>query len=166
MLYSLAEDSPTTIPVGSEGVPRIDKVAVRSVLVDDGEMRARVAGARVARLATVTAGDRPHVVPCCFVLAGDVVYSAVDAKPKSTFALRRLDNIAAHPHVSLLVDFYDDDWQQLWWVRVDGTARVVVDGRERNDAITRLAVKYRQYTETPPPGPVIAIAVQSWRAWP
>ena len=130
-------------------------------------MRARVQAARVARLATVTADGRPHVVPCCFVLAGDVVYSAVDdVKPKSTRALRRLDNIAAHPRASLLVDFYDDDWKQLWWVRVDGAARVVVDGTERDDAITRLAEKYRQYAETPPPGAVIAIAVDGWRAWP
>lgn len=129
-------------------------------------MRARVGAARVGRLATVTAAGRPHVVPCCFVLAGDVVYTAVDAKPKSTLALRRLDNIAAHPHASLLVDFYDDDWRQLWWVRVDGTARVLTGGAERDDALTRLAEKYRQYAETPPPGPMIAIAVSAWRAWP
>ena len=39
--------------------------------------------------------------------------------------LRRLDNVRAHPAVSLLVDHYDDDWTQLWWVRVDGAAAVV-----------------------------------------
>ena len=129
-------------------------------------MRARVRDARVGHLATVTADGRPHVVPCCFVLDGDVVFSAVDAKPKSTLALRRLDNIAAHPHASLLVDFYDDDWRRLWWVRVDGDARVVTDDTERTAAITRLAEKYRQYAETPPPGPVLAIDVDTWRAWP
>jgi PPOX class probable F420-dependent enzyme len=134
--------------------------------VERDEMRARVRDARVARLATVTADDRPHVVPCCFVLGGDVVYSAVDAKPKSTLALRRLDNIAAHPHASLVVDVYDDDWTKLWWVRFDGGARVVPDGAERNDAIRRLADKYPQYAETPPPGPVIAIDIDRWRAWP
>src|SRR4051812_30954340 len=87
--------------------------------VDDAAMRRRVHDARVARLATVTSEGRPHVVPCCFVLAGngDVMYSAVDGKPKSTLELRRLANIHAHPHASLLVDHYADDWSALWWVR-------------------------------------------------
>jgi PPOX class probable F420-dependent enzyme len=134
--------------------------------VDDDEMRARFRDARVARLATVTGEGRPHVVPCCFVLAGDAVYSAVDAKPKSTLALRRLDNIAAHPHASLLVDYYDDDWATLWWVRADGAARVVTEPTERDDAVAQLAAKYVQYAHTPPPGPVIAIDVETWRAWP
>jgi hypothetical protein len=32
----------------------------------------------------------------------------VDAKPKRTRNLRRLSNIAANPHVSLVVDRWDD----------------------------------------------------------
>ena len=85
-------------------------------------MRQRLAGARVARLATLTPDGRPHVVPCCFALVEDTLYSAVDGKPKTTLALRRLDNVRAHPACSLLVDHYADDWAALWWVRVDGTA--------------------------------------------
>ena len=129
-------------------------------------MRERVADARVARLATVTSDGGPHVVPCCFVLDGDTAYSAVDGKPKSTLALRRLDNIAAHPRASLLVDHYDDDWTTLWWVRVDGPARVVTDAGERDRAVRLLTVKYEQYERVPLPGDVIAIDVTSWRAWP
>jgi PPOX class probable F420-dependent enzyme len=124
-------------------------------------MRERFAAARVGRLATVTAGGRPHVVPVCFVLAGDVIYSAVDAKPKSTSALRRLDNVRANPRVSLLVDHYADDWTQLWWIRVDGVASVVDD----DAAIDLLAAKYEQYRAARPPGPVIAIADLQWRQW-
>src|ERR671910_394708 len=87
--------------------------------MDLATMRRRVFEARVGRLATGTAAGRAHLVPCCFMLDGDTVFSAVDAKPKSTLALRRLDNLRAHPAASLLVDHYSDDWSQLWWVRLD-----------------------------------------------
>ena len=46
------------------------------------EMRDLVAAAPVGRLATVGAGGAPHLVPFCFALDGDVLYSAVDRKPK------------------------------------------------------------------------------------
>ena len=126
----------------------------------------RVAAARVARLATITDDGRPHLVPCCFALAAGTIYSAVDGKPKTTLALRRLTNIQANPAAALLVDHYDDDWSALWWVRLDGVARVVADPPERARALTLLAAKYPQYTRAPPPGDVIAIDVTAWRAWP
>ena len=129
-------------------------------------MRTRVEQARVARLATVRADGRPHVVPCCFVLSGEVLYSAVDAKPKSTRALRRLDNIRANPPVVMLVDHYADDWAALWWVRIDGSARVIDSGTEFDHAIRLLTGKYEQYRHTAPPGPVVAIDITGWRAWP
>ncbi len=134
--------------------------------MDGKEMRQRVGEARSGVLSTVTAEGRPHAVPCCFVLEGDTVYSAVDAKPKSTLALRRLDNLATNPSACLLVDCYDDDWSKLWWVRGDGTARVLVDGDERDHALELLAAKYPQYRDTRPPGPVIAINITAWRSWP
>ena len=134
--------------------------------MDDAVARERVSAARVGRLATVTAEVRPHVVPCCFVLDGDTLYSVVDGKPKSTLSLRRLDNVAAHPFASLVVDHYDDDWSMLWWVRLDGRARVVTEADERLRALALLTEKYDQYVTTPPPGDVLAIDVTSWRAWP
>ena len=66
-------------------------------------MRRRVHEARVGRLASVHPDGRPHVVPCCFVADGEVIYSAVDAKPKSSLALRRLENVRVTPSVSLLI---------------------------------------------------------------
>lgn len=144
--------------------PATARVASRTV--DEPTMRERVTAARVARLATVTGDGRPHLVPCCFVLAAQRIYSAVDAKPKTTLALRRLANIEAEPAVALLVDHYDDDWSALWWVRLDGTARVVADPAERARALALLAAKYPQYARTPPPGDVIAIEVSAWRGWP
>ncbi len=129
-------------------------------------MRRRVEGARSGVLSTVTPDGHPHAVPCCFVLDGDAVYSAVDAKPKSTLALRRLDNLVANPAACLLVDRYDDDWSQLWWIRVDGTGRVLADGGERDHALDLLAAKYPQYRASRPPGPVIALDITAWRSWP
>lgn len=105
-------------------------------------------------------------MPCCFVLDGGWIFTAVDAKPKSTLHLRRLDNVRAHESVSLLVDHYDEDWTDLWWVRVDGTARVWDSGADRDGATAALATKYAQYRAAPPPGPVIAVKIGTWRWWP
>jgi PPOX class probable F420-dependent enzyme len=121
----------------------------------------RVTQARVARLATVTAEGRPHVVPVCFALAGGRIYTAVDAKPKSTRRLRRLENVRATGRASLLVDHYDEDWSRLWWVRVDGPAEVI----ESEAALDALAAKYEQYRAARPAGPVIAITPDKWRSW-
>jgi len=130
-------------------------------------MRVRLTEARVGRLATVTSEGRPHVVPCCFVLDRDVVYTGVDdVKPKASLALRRLDNLAAHPEASLLVDHYDDDWSTLWWIRVDGAGRVVTDAAERPRAVELLADKYPQYAAEGALDAVIAIEIHRWRAWP
>jgi PPOX class probable F420-dependent enzyme len=122
----------------------------------------RLAQARVGRLATVTADGRPHVVPVCFALAGGRIYTAVDGKPKSTRALRRLENVRATGRASLLADHYEEDWSQLWWVRVDGAAAVI----DADDvALDALAAKYEQYRAARPAGPVIAITPERWRAW-
>ena len=129
-------------------------------------MRERLAQARVAHLATTSAGGRAHVVPCCFVLDGDVVYSAVDAKPKTSLRLQRIRNLEANPSVSLVVDHYEEDWTRLWWVRIDGSGRTITSGAEREAALELLAAKYAQYVEARPPGPVIAVHVDAWRAWP
>ena len=135
--------------------------------MDDADARARLDAARVGRLATVTADHRPHVVPCCFALVGDVVYTAVDdVKAKRSTALRRVDNVRANGAASLLVDHYADDWSALWWVRVDGNARVLDVGEERERALGALADKYEQYARARPPGAVVAIDVAQWRAWP
>jgi PPOX class probable F420-dependent enzyme len=135
--------------------------------VDAGAARSRFAAARVARLATAGADGRPHLVPVVFALDGDTLYTAVDdVKPKATQRLRRLRNIAENPAVALLADHYDDDWSALWWVRADGAARVVDPGEpEAGRARALLAERYPQYRAAPPPGPVIAVAVERWTGW-
>jgi PPOX class probable F420-dependent enzyme len=121
----------------------------------------RLAPARIARLATVSAAGRPHVVPVCFVLYGGRILTAVDAKPKATTELARLENVRATGRASLLVDHYEEDWSELWWVRVDGIAEVI----ESEAAIDALAEKYEQYRSARPAGPVIAIVPERWRSW-
>jgi PPOX class probable F420-dependent enzyme len=131
------------------------------------EARRRFAGARVARLATAGADAVPHLVPIVFAVAGDAVYSAVDAKPKRTTALRRLANVRANPRVALLADHYDDgDWTALWWVRADGAARVLAPADpEALRAVELLAARYAQYRTAPPSGPVLTVAVDRWSGW-
>ena len=126
----------------------------------------RFAKARVGRLATSTPTGRPHVVPVVFALVENNVWTAVDAKPKSTHSLRRLANIESNPRVSMLVDQYEDDWSALWWVRIDGDATIVsVDASDGRLALSALSAKYPQYATQAPPGPLIRIAVVSWTSW-
>jgi PPOX class probable F420-dependent enzyme len=135
--------------------------------VDPRIARRRLTSARVGHLATVTVENRAHIVPCCFVVDAETIYSAVDdAKSKSTPALRRFQNISSNGAASLLADHYDEDWATLWWVRVDGKGRIVEDDVERERAIDLLAAKYEQYRSARPPGPVLAIAIGCWRMWP
>jgi PPOX class probable F420-dependent enzyme len=129
------------------------------------EMRRRVQEARLGHLATVTPGGRPHVVPICFVLVGSRIYSAVDEKKKQTRRLQRLANVRANGAGSVLVDHWAEDWSRLWWVRMDGRAQVLPEGEETDAALNRLVEKYEQYRRHPPPGPVLAIEVESWSGW-
>jgi PPOX class probable F420-dependent enzyme len=133
--------------------------------MDAEEMRARVAAARVGRLATLGAEGRPHLVPICFVLESETLYTAVDEKPKRSKQLQRLANIRRNPEVSVLVDHYEEDWTRLWWVRLDGTARVLEEGPERRGALELLGAKYEQYRAEPLSGAVIAVHIERWRAW-
>jgi PPOX class probable F420-dependent enzyme len=128
-------------------------------------MERRVASAYVARLATVGADGRPHIVPICFALDEQTLYFAVDSKPKQTTNLKRLRNIAANPAISVLVDHYEADWDKLWWVRLDGVARVVTDDGEVKKALRRLAARYSQYRATTPAGPVVAVAIAGMTGW-
>jgi PPOX class probable F420-dependent enzyme len=139
------------------------------------DARRRFAGVRVARLATVSPDGRPHVVPFTFALGSraggadsgpeDHIYSAVDAKPKSSTDLRRLRNIRANPRVAVLADHYEDDWDGLWWVRADGQAVILDDPATMAPALALLAGRYPQYREHPPAGPVISIHVDRWTGW-
>jgi PPOX class probable F420-dependent enzyme len=133
--------------------------------MDAAALRERLAGATVAHLATADANGKPHLVPICFAVEGDTVYFAVDAKPKRTTNLKRLRNIEANPQVAVLADHYEDDWSNLWWVRADGTARVVTDEGAARHATDLLAERYPPYRVARPRGPLIAITIESITGW-
>jgi PPOX class probable F420-dependent enzyme len=132
----------------------------------EADARRRFAAARVAHLATVRVDGRPHIVPIVFAVDGDTVYSIADPKPKRGLDLLRHRNIAAHPAVSVLVDEYREPWEAIWWVRADGSARVVDLGPERERALELLRAKYPDYAEwTTPFGAATVISVERWASW-
>jgi PPOX class probable F420-dependent enzyme len=139
--------------------------------VGEFDPKVRFTQSRVARLATSTPDGKPHLVPVVFAVGGDrrdshdVVYTAVDGKPKTTQRLRRLTNIESNPQVSLLVDHYADDWTRLWWVRVDGLATIHSDDEALHTGYRLLRAKYPQYQSIPLNGPVIAVTVRRWSSW-
>jgi PPOX class probable F420-dependent enzyme len=133
--------------------------------MDEARMRQLVATARVGTLATLATGGRVHLVPICFALDGDVLYSAVDEKPKRSRRLQRIENVRAQPEVAVLVDHYAEDWSRLWWVRLRGSGRVVEHGPELEAALRLLVEKYEQYRNEPPGAPVLAIEIGEWRGW-
>jgi PPOX class probable F420-dependent enzyme len=110
-------------------------------------VRKRFKESRIARLATVSATGRPHLVPICFAFDGRVFYFAIDRKPKRVKPERlvRIRNIIQTEQAALLFDAYSEDWNRLWYVLVRGRARVVKNGSERMTAIRMLRRKYRQY---------------------
>ena len=134
-------------------------------------IRAILEDARVASLATVDARHKPHVVPVCFAYDGKVLYTAIDQKPKRVppERLARLRNILAVPQVALLIDKYDEDWTQLWYILIRGKAKLIPmsGNKERAWALNKLRAKYPQYTETmlPNDAPIIRITPDRTVFW-
>jgi len=122
---------------------------------------------RVARLGLLDLDDRPRVLPITFAIAGERIWSAIDAKPKRPGREpARLDFVRRRPEVALTADLYDDDWSRLAWVQVLGRASVDPGG-EAPEALAALIEKYEQYRAEPPPGPLISIVPERalwWRA--
>src|SRR6478736_3933576 len=112
---------------------RVSGVEGRNILgvrLPEDEARARFAAGPVVRLGTADGEGRPHVVVVTFAVDGDMVYTAVDQKPKSGRPLKRLRNVGENPVVTMLADHYSEDWETLWWVRADGRAAILTGRRE------------------------------------
>ncbi len=130
--------------------------------------RALLRDARVAHLGTAGRDGRPHVVPVCYALDDFRIWSAVDDKPKRTTRLRRLTNIVENPLITLLVDEWSEEWSRLRWVRVDGRAEVVGEGRDSARGVALLRSKYPQYRAMglgDRPTPLIRITVERLVSW-
>jgi PPOX class probable F420-dependent enzyme len=136
--------------------------------VSPEEARGRFVQARVARLATVGADGRPHLVPIVFAVAkpsrDDVIYSVVDAKRKRTTALRRLANVSENHRVSVLADHYEEDWDRLWWVRADGSGRLLTEP-DQPEAAAAVALLHARYPQQRAIGTVLAVDVERWSGW-
>jgi PPOX class probable F420-dependent enzyme len=121
--------------------------------------------AHVARLATINADGSPHLVPIVFAIRGETLYTPVDAKPKRSRRLRRIENARSRSEVTVLADHYEADWSRLWWVRLEGRARVLDGGEEAEIALDLLTGRYEQYRREPPGVPVLAIDIHRWSGW-
>ncbi|MDW8215702.1 MAG: TIGR03668 family PPOX class F420-dependent oxidoreductase [Roseiflexaceae bacterium] len=128
-----------------------------------------IANGRVARMATVGTDGQPAVVPIVYAFDGRL-YTPIDAKPKQVEAmrLRRVKNIQANPHVAIVVDYYSENWDELAWVLIRGTAVVVAGGADYVTGIDLLRQKYPQYaTLSLSDSPLIIVtptAIRGWRA--
>ena len=133
--------------------------------LDAHEARRRFEASDVARLATVRPDGAPHLVPIVFALVGDVVYTAVDHKPKRTTRLQRLANLRAEPRCALLADAFDQDWSRLWWARADGEAEVIDAPAADHEGLVALAARHPPYRDRPPSATLVAILVTRWSGW-
>ena len=142
------------------------------------EHRALLVTERRATLATIAADGHPRLVPCCFAIAfeGDalVIDTPIDDKPKAStdpMHLARVRDIRRDPRVSLLVDRWDEDWSRLAWVRVEGTARLLIpwsprDAAAHASAVEGLRSRYTQYREHRLETlPVIRVTVERMTGW-
>ncbi len=133
-----------------------------------GQVERFLRAQRVARLATVDAQGRPHVVPIVFAYAAGRLYTPLDLKPKSVSPRRlgRVRNILANPQVQVLVDHYTDDWQQLGYVQLRGRAELIERGYEYRRALRLLERRYPQYAQLPLQGrPIIKVSVERVFSW-
>ena len=127
-----------------------------------------MATARIGHLATADETGTPHVIPVCFALEGEVIYSVLDQKPKriSLTRLRRVRNILANPQVALVVDHYEEAWDRLWYILIRGRAELLLEGEELVEAIALLRQKYGQYQAMDiEDNPVIKIVIEGTVAW-
>jgi coenzyme F420-0:L-glutamate ligase/coenzyme F420-1:gamma-L-glutamate ligase len=146
--------------MASGAVDQLSQANVREFLLTE----------RVGRMGTADKAGAPHVVPICFWFDGARVYFAIDEKPKrdSGLALKRMRNIAENPRVAVVVDHYEDDWAQLAYVMIRGTAQIVDDNEEYMLVLRNLRDKYRPYRTmplSPERNPIVRIDPERVNVW-
>ncbi|HEY1613406.1 MAG TPA: TIGR03668 family PPOX class F420-dependent oxidoreductase [Rhizomicrobium sp.] len=119
---------------------------------------------RIGHLATSDGEGAPSVVPVCFALDGDTLYTAIDEKPKGKRPLARLRNIASRSAVAIVFDHYDEDWTRLGWVLIRGDAEILLEGPEAERATALLRARYAQY-DGMVLSPIIAIRMARIVSW-
>ncbi len=128
---------------------RYDTITISLIIAPDIEEF--IQRARVARLATIGSGFKPHLVPTIFVFDGNHFFIPVDEKRKKAKPenLRRIKNIEDNPNVALLIDEYSEDWTRLAFVMIQGRASVLKSRPyadiQMQQAHKELTTKYAQY---------------------
>ncbi len=145
----------------------------------DPTMRAFVAAARTATLATTTPSGRPRLVPICFVLGADDssgrprLHSPLDDKPKRSddpHDLARVRDLLVLPEATLLIDHWSEAWDRLGWIRLETRAELLEpephEAAEHDDAVRALRAKYPQYaTHRLEDRPILRFTVFRVLAW-
>ena len=129
-------------------------------------------------LGSAAPDGRPRLVPIAFAFADAarwplVLYSALDEKPKSVTdprALARVRDVLARPHVSVLIDEWNEDWTRLSWLRLDGSAKLIEPSpdhaAEHQAALALLRDRYPQYaTHRLEERPILRIEVERVVGW-
>jgi PPOX class probable F420-dependent enzyme len=132
------------------------------------QVREFVHGHRVARLATVDDTGRPLVLPICYIVTDETLYSPTDAKPKRVPVqqLKRLRNIQCNSQVALVIDDYSDDWTELAYVILHGSAEILTTGAAFDQAIAALRAKYAPYHHMSiQENPMIAVHLERVISW-
>jgi PPOX class probable F420-dependent enzyme len=130
--------------------------------------RALIAEARRASLATIGEDGRSRLVPICFAVVAEVVWTPLDAKPKAVDDVRRLArvrDIARDPRVTLLVDRWSEDWSELAWLRLEGSA-TLVEPPLPDVVVEALVARYPHYaTHDLAARPAIRIDLERATSW-
>jgi PPOX class probable F420-dependent enzyme len=106
----------------------------------------------------------PRVLPVTFAVAEGRIWSAIDNKPKRAGEPARLRFLRRDSRAALTVDRYADDWDELAWVQVLGSVRIL-EVAEGADGLAALSAKYEQYREEAPPGPLLALEPERYLWW-
>lgn len=130
--------------------------------------REALQAARVAHLGTVDPGGEPHLIPIVFAIQEDRLFSPLDRKPKGVppLSLQRVRNIESHAGVAVLVDYYSEQWDELFWVLLRGRAHVLGSGADYETGRGLLEAKYPQYRQLSLRGcPLILVEVEKASCW-
>ncbi len=100
---------------------------------------------RHAVLATLARDGAPHLVPIVYAGDSSELWFAIDGKPKRGPRLARLAHIERDARVTVLIDGYDEDWSQLYWLRLEG--RASVEQRDTPAARAALQALHRRYPQ-------------------
>ena len=125
-----------------------------------------IASARRGVLTTIDKEGAPHAVPVVFAIYNDLIVTPIDRKPKTTRALGRRKNIELNPRVALLVDRWSEDWTELAWVMIRGSASVQPANRSMGE-VDAIIARYPEYRDTLSGSDIILVAPEriSWWSW-